>query len=196
MGDGISFGISSDGKIRSLEKRFATQKTHPRPLPIIAMTAHTMKEDEGKCMAAGMNAYISKPVNQEKLFKTLIRLIRDKELEEKAPMPLEPDCPSPVPPSSTPLPKQVQGIELERAVKALGIGSDIFIHILNTFFKNHEGLITEMETAWKKNDREKVIGLAHSLKGSAAGIGSGIGNSPCPRGGTRCRGGQHGNAIG
>ena len=45
-------------------------------IPIIAMTAHTEKEEGDKCIKAGMNAFISKPINTEKLFTAMFMAIK------------------------------------------------------------------------------------------------------------------------
>ncbi len=147
-------------------------------LPIIAMTAHILKEDERKCLAAGMNEYISKPINQEKLFTTLIRLIHQK--EDDLPFKTEAFVQkinllhtiTKVPGSSNNLPDRVPGIDVKEAVHALGITADVFLEILQIFLKNHEHILSKIETAWGEQDREKVITLVHSLKGSASGIGA------------------------
>ena len=49
--------------------------------PIIAMTAGAMKGDEERCMAAGMDAYITKPVNPEKLAGVLSRWVASSDSE-------------------------------------------------------------------------------------------------------------------
>ncbi|HKK90321.1 MAG TPA: response regulator [Desulfobacteraceae bacterium] len=46
-----------------------------KDIPIVAMTAHAMEEDVQKCMDAGMNATLSKPVTPEKLFATIARVV-------------------------------------------------------------------------------------------------------------------------
>ncbi|MBI4517037.1 MAG: PAS domain S-box protein [Deltaproteobacteria bacterium] len=50
------------------------RNTKARRVPIIAITAHAMKGDEQRCLAAGMDAYISKPVDAAKLFELIERL--------------------------------------------------------------------------------------------------------------------------
>ena len=46
-------------------------------VPIIAMTARAMKGDEEECLAAGMDGYISKPMDPHKLVDLIEKLVRD-----------------------------------------------------------------------------------------------------------------------
>jgi CheY-like chemotaxis protein len=54
------------------------EQTSGNHLPIIALTAHAMKGDEERCLAAGMDGYISKPIRAAELFAVLERLVPSK----------------------------------------------------------------------------------------------------------------------
>lgn len=61
-------GLEATEQIRLLPRHATT--------PIVAMTANAFKEDEEKCLAAGMNGFISKPVPPEELYATLLRFLK------------------------------------------------------------------------------------------------------------------------
>ena len=61
-------GYQATARIRS-EPRFAD-------LPIVAMTAHAMAEERDRCLAAGMHAHITKPIDPELLYRTLMHFYR------------------------------------------------------------------------------------------------------------------------
>ena len=54
------------------------ERTSGNHLPIIAVTAHAMKDDEERCVAAGMDGYVSKPIRPAALFAILERLAPSK----------------------------------------------------------------------------------------------------------------------
>jgi CheY-like chemotaxis protein len=52
-------------------------------LPIIAMTAHAMKGDDARCLAAGMDAYLSKPIEPDEFFDVIERYLRDSSVDSR-----------------------------------------------------------------------------------------------------------------
>ena len=52
------------------------EQSSGKHIPIVAMTAHALKGDEERCLAAGMDAYVSKPIRREELY-AIIRNILD-----------------------------------------------------------------------------------------------------------------------
>jgi len=44
-------------------------------VPIVAMTAHALKGDQERCLAVGMDAYVSKPIRPEELYATIRRML-------------------------------------------------------------------------------------------------------------------------
>jgi len=75
---------------RVIREREATTHKH---IPIIAMTAHAMKGDRERCLAAGMDGYIAKPIRPVELFAETERLTRRPEpTPQKPPSPSGDDC--------------------------------------------------------------------------------------------------------
>jgi len=62
-------GFEATGQLRRLEEKTGAH------LPVIALTAHAMEGDQERCLAAGMDAYVSKPVKVDTLLETIYRLL-------------------------------------------------------------------------------------------------------------------------
>ncbi|MFO7901742.1 MAG: response regulator [Pirellulaceae bacterium] len=63
-------GLEATGHIRAKEKQTDEH------VPIIAMTAHALKGDRQRCLEAGMDGYVSKPVRVQQLLKTMESVLR------------------------------------------------------------------------------------------------------------------------
>lgn len=151
------------------DERFAS-------LPIIAITAHAMKGDEEKCLEAGMNAHVSKPIDQNRLFHTLWQLAKDRlrpPLMEKAEAEIaavaKEEGLKKIPAE---LPDSLPGIEIQETLKALNIERTVYKRILTGFFRNNQDAMKQLRDAFEKKDQEKLLQLAHSLRGSAGNIGA------------------------
>jgi CheY-like chemotaxis protein len=65
-------GFEATAAIREKEKRTGGH------IPIVAMTAHALKGDQERCIAAGMDDYVSKPIRTSELFSGIENLLKNK----------------------------------------------------------------------------------------------------------------------
>jgi CheY-like chemotaxis protein len=143
-------------------------------LPIIAMTAHAMKGDEEKCMAAGMDGYVPKPVEQSRLFNLLWRLLKNRRPHPSADTPVS-DTQTEVPVSdfeSRALPDKVPGINIQEALENMRLETAVYRRILYGFRKNNLDTVESLRMALEENDTDRIADLAHKLKGGGGSIGA------------------------
>ena len=133
-----------------------------KDLPIIAMTAHAMQEDKERCLAVGMNDYLSKPIDEYKLVQTLLKYIDSKKNIINTPE-------RPVDSSSETL-KPIEGFDIENGLKRLHNKEALYRRLLLQF----KGELFKSLAAWniavELEDNESLFKISHHLKGVSANL--------------------------
>ncbi|MEE4355628.1 MAG: response regulator [Desulfococcaceae bacterium] len=149
--------------IRNMEK----QPPRKRHLPIIAMTAHAMSDEKARCRQAGMDDYISKPVEPEKLYALIAKWVGN------CPETGGKECLPPV--SGDSIPRELPdspGLSAKTGMERLGGNRELYIKILRDFRADYAGIPQKLKKALYGNDKEYICRTAHTLKGVAGHIGA------------------------
>jgi signal transduction histidine kinase/ligand-binding sensor domain-containing protein/CheY-like chemotaxis protein/HPt (histidine-containing phosphotransfer) domain-containing protein len=133
-------------------------------LPIIAMTANVMKEDQQRCLASGMSDHIGKPIDWEIFFQTLVRWVKPPiEVLAKTGQQISTDMATIYP--------ELTGIDMAIAKKQTGNNANIYRKMLVMFHKNHGNDLALISAAYQSHDYESAVHRVHKLNGSASSIG-------------------------
>jgi signal transduction histidine kinase/CheY-like chemotaxis protein len=130
-------GIDATALIRERE---AVSGAHVR---IIAMTAHAMSSDRERCLAAGMDGYLSKPIDQALLFKVV----------EQG--------------SGGELPSVRPCFDAPGLLARMGGDTDLMHQVVRLFLEDCPGRLSAIRSAILANDASRLSAAAHALRGAA-----------------------------
>ncbi|MBI3580526.1 MAG: response regulator [Nitrospinae bacterium] len=156
-----------------------TIRRNPRfgELPIIALTAHAMVEEKRKCIEAGMNDHISKPIRPETLSKVLVKWVVPRQASQgrtsaDGGVPHEPRGAKVADRGGEAglLPSSIPGLNLEQFVKRCGGDEILALRLLRTFLTDQSGAAEKVYAALEKKDAGSVAQTAHLLKGVAGNL--------------------------
>ncbi len=149
-------------------------------MPIVAMTAHAMDEERQRCLDAGMDDHISKPIEIDKFFATLSHWLRASG-KETAPLRQDPNTITTPPleimtkktsPSAVEGSLYFPGLETEKALARLGNNERLYVKLLKQFLSYYGNTESQFYTAFEQGDMASAQRIAHTLKGLAGSIGA------------------------
>ena len=141
-------GLVATAAIRKSEKR---SDFH---LPIFAMTAHAMKGDRERCLAAGMDGYITKPVRFSDIEETLAGLIRENM-------------------NSSPAAAKAESWDRTQALDRIGGDEQLLRDLCQIFLEESPKLMAKLRHALAAGDCDGLMRAAHSIKGESSYLGAG-----------------------
>ena len=129
-------------------------------IPIVAMTAHAMTGDRERCLEAGMDDYISKPIKPDTLFRVIEKWGGSPQgkTEKAVPRPARGTSP--------------EVFDRTAAMKVVGGDEDLLREITTLFLEELPGSLDRIRKSMEQGDAAAMEQAAHSLKGSVANFGA------------------------
>jgi two-component system, sensor histidine kinase and response regulator len=133
------------------------EKSTGKHIPIVAMTAHAMKGDRERCLEAGMDGYVSKPINLQELYDAIEKLFTATKGDEKR----------------EPFVESGEGVvDRDALLERVGGDTDLLKELVNLFLDDSLGLVDRIRQAVMRKDADDLEKVAHGLKGSVLNFGA------------------------
>lgn len=144
-------------------------------IPIIAMTAHAMKGDRERCLEAGMDGYISKPLQPSELFEAIEGFAKRRAREQGTPPTRETAHSGQAAPANSPVTTPVMErtdplFDRVQAMETVDGDFELIKEIIGAFLEEYPGLMDTIQNAIAAGDPTSLGRAAHSLKGAASAL--------------------------
>ena len=156
-------GLEATRRIRQKEKY--------RNLPVLAMTAHAMVGDKEKSLEAGMNDHITKPIDPNRLYQTLVQWLDVRSTEQSSIAEKKCNAEPQLRSATIGLP-DLPGIDQGQALMALNHKTDLFVKMLYDFRKSYATLPSDLQDMSLHGKWDEIQAKAHTIKGVSGYIGS------------------------
>jgi signal transduction histidine kinase/CheY-like chemotaxis protein/HPt (histidine-containing phosphotransfer) domain-containing protein len=135
-----------------------------RDLPIVAMTAHALIEERQRCLEAGMNDHVTKPIEPDALFEALKRWGKPPAIAVAAPAVKSAEADDVLLPD-------VEGVDVAGGLKRVAGNRRLYRSLLEQFAAKHADAGAQIDVALGRGDRELASRIAHTVKGVAGNLG-------------------------
>ena len=131
-------------------------------LPIIAMTAHALKGEKEKSIAAGMNDHITKPIDPTVLYKALIKYVKGVDVNQNANVVKQ----------ESKFVLEIEGLDVKEGLNRIGGKVDSYKKLLETFIRNYENTSDTLTKLTSENNLKELAPLLHTISGVCGNIGA------------------------